>query len=802
MKFRMGGYLSIMVAIAVALVSCVDDTFRIDEVSKEVTLGNENSVTLPLGSLKDKSIEDLLGDAEIPGLEIDDSGNFLYRYDGEGSTLNIEGVSTEFEIPEIESLFDVEYPEFDFEMTPILIEESADIEVSGLEEFQDIIYGSMYYIPEGVELPQIHGEYYEEFEGDNLHIEFDVPHQIGNIDKVHFRDIENGHHGAPMHLRVQFNGLAGINGGGYLSFNLGIEGGTFIILDAENNVVYDGDLYTETYPIAAGADSIDFVVYIESITNSTPLDENHHFDMPLKLTYDMAFCIDATSGYFSMDKPTHIELFADFEYGDADVAVDSSVNLVECKVEGDNHIKIAGLPEQLKSVNRVAIVQDDSAILDFYAHGMEWLGDLAEDVMVEVALPDYLKLHHVVGETYDYDETTGVLTASIAELDKGVKVDIEALDFGAEGVTPSDNGEIELPFEPTIVARFREGSHVKVSQLEHDGNFTVAVGISSSHLSIDSVSACVDYAYEVEDTFVLEGLDDIDLEIAGVGIKPIIEVNISHPMTMQAMLSGVITPSVDDEVKSERAVAFDDIIIEAAEYNDGVITPAEVTIVIADESLREHYSDAKYTFVACDVTKLLVGSLPDAININLELGVDSTQMQTLYVTDSLGVSYDYMVEIPIAIDNSLEIRYSDEIADLSSIFEEVSEYDIKVGDVTLIATIMNTTPLEFGANVILKDADGNETEAQVRIPEGERIMGSLDGVTPKESILHLELELGEGGQLTKLSEVDIIAFELVAASAANDGAVALNKKQSVGATLQLQIDGGVTVDIDQFINKE
>ena len=795
MKLSMGGCRLFMAAIAVVFVSCVDDTFRIDEVSKEVTVGGESCMTLPLGSLKEKSIGELLGDTEIPGLEIDEDGNFRYSYAGEGGSVSIDGVTTEFEIPEISSSFDVDYPTFDCNMAAIKIKDEEDINIiSGLDGY--ITQG---HIPQGVEMPSIKGEYTHVIDSDKLKIGFDLPEQIKGVNKVMFRDIEEGHHGAPMHLSVALNGLKDINAGGHLKFDLTIEGGSFSILDANNNQICNGNSYSANYDIEAGAESVDFVIYIESVTNTAAVDSNHHLDIPIKMTYDMEFEMDTKAGDFNFSHRPHIELTADFEYGDADVAVDNSVNLVECEVTGGDKIKIAGLPEELKSVRRVSMVQDDSAILELYAHGMEWLGDLAEDVEVEITLPPFLKLHHVAGESYTYNEDSGVLKATIAELYRGVKVDIEALDFGYEGLAPNENGDIELSFEPKIAARFKDGSHVNVSQLTPDGDLVVTVGISKSKLRIESLTGRVDYAYEVDETFALEGLGDVDLSIEGIGVKPIIEVDITHPLTIEAILSGVITPSSEGCDSVEGVVTFGDVLLQAATYENGKITPAATTIVIADESLRAHYSDAKYTFVACDVAQLLVGTLPDAINIKLQLGVDPEKEQTLHIADNFTVTYDYSVDIPIALDSSFKLRYSDEVAGLNSIFSMLADYDISVGDVVVVAKVRNTTPLEFGATVEFGDAEGYITEAQVRIPEGEKILGSSDGVTPKESVVHIELDLGESGDLAKLCDVDIVAFDLVASSAAESGSVALNNNQTVGVELQLQIDGGVTVDLEQFL---
>jgi hypothetical protein len=188
------------------------------------------------------------------------------------------------------------------------------------------------------------------------------------------------------------------------------------------------------------------------------------------------------------------------------------------------------------------------------------------------------------------------------------------------------------------------------------------------------------------------------------------------------------------------------------------------------------------------------------MNISMQLGIDPTREQTLHITEDLTLTYDYRIVIPMAIDSSLRLSYNDEVAGLNSLFSELTDYDITIGDVVVLAKVSNTTPLEFGLSMRFKDVEGYETEAQLRIPESDRILGSSDGVTPQESVVHIVLDLGESGELSKLCDIDAIEFELVASSAAKESAVALNSGQSVGVELMLQVDGGITLDVDQLLN--
>ena len=808
MKIKKITYRLLGAVCAFAAIACVDDSVDLDNVSTEVTLGS-GTTTLPLGFMEKKTIKDLLDEQNIEGLEKDENGNLSFKYSGEGDSFSIDGVQTDFEIPEVRNTFSVEYPQFDFEMKQVGIDEESDLTVNlgALEQYKNLpdipgfdLSNYDYFIPEGVLLPTVKGTFYKEFRGDDMHLEIDVPEQIDNVTKVIFRDVDGQHHGAPMRLRVAFNDLAGINGGGELTFNLGLSGGKFRILDSENNLVCDGNEYSEKYIIEPDSEYLEFVIYVESLTNTTPLNSEHKLDIPVVLTYDMEFDVKAKSGAFSLNKMPHIELYADFEYGDAEIAVNTDVPLFEYSAEDTDPIEVTGLPSAIKTINRLNIAQNEHSNLRFFANGLEWLGEHADDIEIVAKLPEFLTLQGVSGQGYVFDEASHELRATVANLSKGIDIRVVALDFGNEGLAPDADGNIELTIAPDVIVRYTDETVLKVSSLIHEGDLEISTGIEKALLSIESVSGRVDYTYDINQEFALTGLENLKLKIDGVGIKPIIEVRVTNPLTIPAQLKGSVTPSANGVANENNKVSFSNVQIAAAKYAGGAITPAEMIIVIADESLRNNYTDAKYTFVACDVTKLLLGTLPDAFKINIELTVDSSEVQTLYVTDEYTVTYDYKVDVPIAVDGTFDITYNQDITGLQSTFESIADYDLKVGDIAVIATIANTTPLELGAQLVLKDANGDETDVQIIIDADNIILGSPDGVTPKESVVRLALDLGHDGRVANVANIDGMSLILRATSAADNVSVPLNEKQYIGAKLQLEIAGGVTVDINNLYN--
>ena len=776
---------------AFATIACVDQSFDLNNVSTEVTVGS-GTTTLPLGYLNDKSLGELLEGNDIEGLHIDENGNISYRYAGESETIDIEGMTNEFEIPQISNPFIVEYPDFEVSVEDVSIVAFDDIKLNGFES------GTSFSVPDNI---TVSANYKKVFEGDDYHIAFDVPEQVASIDRIIFANTEAGHIGTPLHVRVDLNGAANVNNGGKLNYNFAIEGGSFRLLNEKGEVVCDGTSYGNTHTIEPNAEYVEFVVYLESISNYHAIDENHRLDIPLKLTFDMDFEFTTKAGTVNLNALPEINFEADLAYGDAEVTMEADHIIAECKVEDGYPVIIKNLPTELKMINRVSMKPDMGATLYFYITGMEWLGNDMKDVEVVAKLPECLRLYRIEGEDYTYDASANELTTNVETLSKGINIGVEALDFGTEGLVP-ENGEISIDFAPSIVTRFKDGARINISSLQHKGNLNLTIDVAETIFTVESLSGKVDYTYDVEQSVELEGIEDIDLEINGVGLKPVIEVSITHPLTVSAKVSGSVVPSANGAEIGANTVAFNDILLPSATFANGEIVPAEVTLIIADEGLRANYADERYTFVACDVTKLLLGSLPEALDVKLQLGVDSEQMQTLYIAEKFAITYDYSLNIPFAVDDTLDVRYSDEVAGLSETFAELAEYDIKVGDIAVIATISNSTPLQLGAEVTLKDINGNPTAAQLTIADDAIIEGSADGTTPKVSTLRFELDLGADGRVANIAEVDAIAFDLVATSAAINNAVALNTNQIVGVKLQLELAGGITIDIDEFISEE
>ena len=782
---------------AIVVVSCVDRDYNINDVSTEVTLGSEKT-KLFVGQLEKKSLGDMLG--EVEGLAKDESGNYTYSYSGEGDSQTIDGIQTEFTIPGINTIFTVDYPSFNLNMEGIHIKEESDVDVNNFySDISDIlgISGEGEYIltEELLEyIPIIEGDYSRCFNGDNMHLVFDLPEQVDNIKTLILKDVDSGHHGAPIHLTVAFNDLAGINGGGHIDFKLNLSGGTFRLADNSGNIICDGNEYTTCYDVEDGADKVDFVIYVESIENTTALNDHHQLDIPLELACDMSFEIEAKAGKFSLKDKPHFAIFADFEYGDAEIVMNEDVSLVEYHPTEPQQVKISNLPKELKSVNTITL-KDDTTI-NLYAKGLSWLGDTAEKVAVEIALPEYFVLHAIEDARYQYIESEHKLITTIADIDAGVELKVESFDFGTEGLSPNEDGEIVIDLPMDIGAHFIDSENILVSSLVHSGKLQIETGIEDMVLDILSVSGKVDYTYTIEQEFAInrDNIDDaIDLDaivIEGVGISPIITINLNNPLTMPLNVVGVLA---DD---TGRRFEIKDVVLGAATYENGAIVPAENRLVMARQR-----PDYDCIFVEVDFDELFAGVIPSLLNVKLDVCVNAESVQTLYVADKFDVNYDYAIEVPIALNDKLAVSYTGEYSGFGDIFKQVAEYDVHVGDVVIIAEIANTTPLSLGADVRLLDVDGEEVDLNVVFEDNCLIEGSVDGKTEKITTLRLNVENegGSGIDVNRLAQVDGVAFSVRVDSRNAEGDVAITADQYVAFKLWVEIDGGITLDIKDFI---
>ncbi len=771
----------VVVLCAWTATACVDKDFRLDEVSQEVTLFGSEATTLPLGYLNKQMLSEIVDSEDLEGLTMDDEGNYVLSYAGEPESIAIEGVDSHFEIPRTVSTFTTSYPKFDLEDETYSISDVFRVDplLNGqpiLSEQTEIYAGyTIHGLEEGVLDHSMH---------------YEVPSEIANVERVWLAPHEAGAPGARIDVSFNLNGLNAVNGGGVVNLELLAPEG-FEMYDSNGALIADNFFKAENVAFAAGQNRLEFFVYIASVKNLNPV-ENGELYLPIDLEYHVSFDMTTRAGtvWLSDNQPElHVE--ANLTYQDAEVEL-NAVTLIEHNAPMNGEMSIEGLPAEVKSIKEVTFSQNSPILL--IAEGLEWLDDATADlVMIDATLPDYLILSE--NQAVGYNPTTHTLTTRLDYLRNGLELNLDALNFAGEGIVPQ-NGVIDLAFTPDVVARIAQGTKTRLSRLFHEGDMTLTTGIEMANLELLSVSGRVDYRYEENSIIEISGLDEeLQITINDPGLSPVIMVNFENPLSINTYVTAELTPKSKGESHPENQIQVTEVEIPAAEIHNGVLQNTQVCLVLADETHRNEYSDAHYTFVPCDIAQLFMGVLPDQIDFKVVLLTNPDEICTLYAAEEYLVTYNYNVDVPLAFDRGFDIHYSDE-AEIGKAFEDLAHQEIRVGDVALLADIHTTIPLDFGFDAELLDANGNPTNVQLLLPK-EGIKGSSDGKSEALTTLRLGIDLGSDGSLQNLSEVETIRFSLRATNDSRAKAV-LNAEQYIYLTLKMELKGGITVDLENI----
>lgn len=772
-----------------AATSCVDESFQIDKASTQVAIGGDIT-TLPLGYLEEKKLGDLISVEDLEGLVMDANGNYSLSFAGDGESISIDGVESSFNIKRTMTTFVGDYPAFDLKGGAISIKQPFGItpNFGSLEIPQNVSV----YVPAGYTITaKTSGEVGER-------LEYDVPDYLSSIKRIYFKPQASGQKGARVDMTISLGDIASINGGGQINLEMVATDGLEIYdLNGKEMkpVSKQGGkcLYkiADEYTFASGTSKIQFSAYVASIANSSLIADNK-LSLPIELGYNIDFSLTTRANSVKLSNMPELRIDANLQFQDADIVL-NEVAVLEPGTLADavTTINIDNLPAEVKSIKKVSFSGDSP--IRFLLDGLGWLDDAtAEHIFIEAKLPEYLTLRD--DKNQGYDLVTHKLRLSLKELRKQVNFNLDALIFSGDGIAPK-NGELELDFAPDIAAYIEAGTEVKLSQILHGDEIEFSAGFDAATLKLVSLDGKIGYKYEESATIEMDSLDEsLSLKIENAGVSPIITLNIENPLTLDAMLSASLIPAFGGVAKTENSVVIDNVVIKSATVANGKIVPARTTLVLADESLRGSYANEQYTFVACNVDKLLQGNLPEEVKFNVALSTDEDTISSFYVADSYTINYSYDVDIPLAFDDKLDIAIEETIGDLSETFSDLANQDISVKGVSLIAEVVNTIPVDFTFDAEVLDAQGNPAAASLVIPDGyNTIKGSADGKTEAASTLRIGLDLGESGNINKIADVDAIVLKFKAMRSA-EGSCALNAEQYISLKLKLEINGKIKVD--------
>ncbi len=519
--------------------------------------------------------------------------------------------------------------------------------------------------------------------------------------------------------------------------------------------------------------------------------------MLLDMEYHISFEMTTKAGELTLNSVPTLSVDADFVVKDADIVLDEVVLADAIEAEGGDFV-IEGLPKELLAINNISFKEANTEI---YVKGLDWLVDsVAEKVKVEATMPETLKL-----SSNEADVQGSTIRTNLKELRRSVAIAVEALDFGSEGLVPEE-GKVEVAFSPTITAKIERGTEVRLTDLVHNGStFNLSAGIDAMTIDVESISGRVDYGYSLsQDIEILNGDEEFDLAINGVSLSPAVIVELDNPMPLEALLSAKLTPVVGGVEQTDRAISVADVAVRGAEVVDGKVKSKKNIIVLAMADRKADYADEKYTFVEVDIVKLLCGDVPEKLILDLEFNSNPDVVSTVYATPGgMSINYDYAVVVPLQSRKDLDVVFEMTLDGFSETLAELSEYDIRVGDVKITAEAESTLPLGLVIEeLVALDIDGNPTDAQIVLPEGKNeIRASKDGKEPATTVLELQLQLDAEHSIASIANVDGIRFKVRAKGEA-DERTWVNENQWLSFAAKLHIKDGITVDLRDFFEEE
>lgn len=813
MKLKSYAYRCVAVVCAIVAVACVDENFSIDKVSKEVSVLDGKTV-LPVGTFEKMCLGDLLKDVDTSELQKNEDGSYTFVIDIAEEKISASDfeLPTTFEIEEMGSTFAVDnMPSLDFDSYTAGVNETFGLQLTGglssllgsNAQFE-LTEGYLTYMQMMGQETSLVAEISET--ATVKAVEFTLPKQIKNVSTVYFKDIEEGHPGAPLRVGLNLNGLAEVNGGGKFIFSLKPMATDLLICDVDGNEVLrndDGVYYVEN-DIPEGAQYINFALYIAALENpNEPVDGEIAINP--SMSFDISFELAARAGMMYAGVP-EVTVFSEFALKDAEVIFDSSVNLVDIEFGGEGSegfgFKIDSLPEQVKSINSINL--DDNSVLTLYADGLDWLNKNSDSVSIDMTLPECLVLRPI-GDSYQYDEASHMLTMTIGAISEGLSIGVEAIDFS----NIDQSGEVSIDFNPAVRVHFTNENPISIKGFIPEEDVVVSVGLRQSTLSLESVSAEIDFSESIEESLpVGESLGEVNLDVNGLGISPVLEIMITNPLTLEASIAASLTPVVDGVAQEQNTLPINAVIKQAA-YDEvtGEVIPTATRLVLAKKEYEEQYPAAEgYTFIECNLDTLLGSSIPDSIELSAAVALPEGVI-TLHLTDALEFSYAGKLTLPVAFDDGLSISYEDAI-DITnendgSIISRVIRNDaVKVGDIALIAEIETTLPLELAVTTTLYGKDGEVLPTKVGFVEGSNtISGPADGATPTKCPVRLVFDLAdESGSLNELADIASIGLK-VAANGVSEVAASLKDDQYISAELKLEVAGGITLDLGKLLDK-
>lgn len=786
-----------LVVLPLLAVSCNTD-YNFDNISLEMTVGDTEGISIPVGSTGQITLSSLLEGTDVGvtedgyyGFEYGDS--FEYTIELSNTIAPISGL-----IPTIAPIESQLLGSLNAEVPTFSAKKSIDFPegISGGITITDTMLGligntfSMHQDP-------------HTFENS---FEVEVPAEVAAVKEITFGPNGEGSH---IDLTFDLGGLADVCKSCTIdNFNIELPAGftlakvegtpesDYITISNGENSTTPNHIVIKDYTISGTTFSVSIIVKKIDLSNMEI--ENGVVNISQDVTYDLDFSGTLKAGTVEAVSPSVSIVADDLEVYKATIVAGK----VEMEFNFSEQISESiSVPEELVRIDYLEIAKagTDGTQAPEFSVGVLLEGAPMESVTlsdVVLTLPEFLDIEAPEGWNYADGKLT---TPSLTLLNNSTN---DLLKLTIKGIKSLPIAYNKLNLNSTIglsaKAGIAEGSEITINTSAQHLKLTPIVTLDD--ISIVKVTGLIDpdlsdllepQVIELDEfTSALDGFD-MDLNIA----SPVLSLIVENPIGVGIDASVKIKGYKDDYVIN---VLNSPVMTILPADGD---TPTTTHIIINGDAAPD---SPNYQLVQMDGFADLIASLPDKIEVQLSAETNKDRAHTLVLKSSYDFKVEYAVEAALKFDNEKDghISYTVDVEDVDlSMLEDI---DIIVESLVLKVATESTLPVDLTMGVEFLDEAGSPIECITATTEG-KIEGSKSD-TAKESECDITLTIAQNDSASsklspfaQIAQTKKIRCKLEGTTLAGCG---LKPDQYISANISLLLDKGITVDLGSLLPEE
>jgi len=439
------------------------------------------------------------------------------------------------------------------------------------------------------------------------------------------------------------------------------------------------------------------------------------------------------------------------------------------------NLSVNDVPSQIVALDSIIIKDGASLKLDIQINNMPDLGGKPLNANIKVKFPKMLQLG--AGQVNAENEMTIDEAFVNGKLSK--TVNLKSLKFDGSNL----NGKIaineEVGFDVNVSV-----VNPTINSADLDGkDISVDVKVTIAGVEFKSVYGKFDVDISEQLNIPNVGLDDLPSFLKGNDVvldiaKPVIsfstESNIGIPVSAEMSMTKIIGGVLQNNDKLSFTVNIPKTASPAQSVKTGFwVSPSSSGMPTG------------YQFIERPVQNLFK-PLPDAFKVELKPTINTSVQHLIDLTANykLKVKYDVIIPFNFGKDLSIVVRDTLENIDLGI---DLGDLDLKTGSLELMATILNSIPLDLKLQMIIMGKNDvilsttNEQTILAGAPNGNAVSSNIS--------IRLADNLGD---LLKMNKIALI---FRASSNTTVAGTPIKPDNFIKATLKARVNDGITVNL-------